>query len=172
MTAFATGSDLIARYDVRTIGDLVNDDGTAANSGTITGGGNAVINAALEDASGEILAALRQAGRYTEADLTGLTGNSLAHLKRITCKIAFWHLWERRASWDDDERADAARSDARRALQDLRQGVTIFDLTAPVGAGTPSVSVPTVLEIRQSNLLVDRVRDGGGMYPRRQYPRT
>lgn len=172
MAALITGSDLIARYDVRTIGDLVNDDGTAASSGTITGGANAVITAALEDASGEFIAALRQGGRYTEDDLTSLTGNSLAHMKRIVCKIAFWHLWERRASWDDDERADAARSDARRALQDLRQGVTVFDLTSQVNAGNPSVSVPTVLEIRQSNLLVDRVREGGGMYPRRQFPRT
>lgn len=171
MTAFASGSDLLARYDLRTIADLINDDGTTATSGAITGGANAVVNAALEDASGEILSALRQAGRYTEANLLAMTGNSLALLKKITCKIAFWNLWERRASWDDD-RGDQARSDARRIINDLKTGNIVFDLADNVTAGNPKVSVPTVYESNNRNTIRSRLSGSNGPYPREQFPRN
>lgn len=168
MAAFASGADLIARYDVRTICDLINDDNTAATSGDITGGVNLVVNAALADASGEVLTALRQAGRYTEAGLLAMTGNSAALLKKVTCKIAFWNLWERRASWDDD-RGDQARADARRVINDLKNGNIVFDIEGDVAAGVPRVSVPTIFESQNRNTLRFRMNP---VYPREQFPRN
>jgi phage gp36-like protein len=168
MTAFASGSDFIARYDYRTIADLINDDGTAATQAAITGGANSVVNAALEDASGEILSALQQAGRYTEAGLLAMTGNQLALLKKITCKIAFWNLWERRASWDDD-RGDQARSDARRIINDLKNGNIVFGIASDIAAGNPRVSVPTIFESQNRNTLRYRCSP---IYPREQFPRS
>ena len=79
--AYASVADLKKRFDVRTLGDLASDDGTQVASANLPADENVL--AALDDASGEIDSAVLVARRYTTSDLTALTGNSLAYLKRL-----------------------------------------------------------------------------------------
>ena len=161
--AYASAADMLKRKDARTIGDLVSDTGVRINSTLLLTDAN--LSAALDDASGEIDAALRVANRYSAANLAGLTGNSLAHLKRICCDIAFGLLWERRPWGDEDQRADAMDR-AKKALDRLRKGEAIFDIAANVEAGLPEAHVPSISSISRLNLLVDRARNG--FYPARR----
>lgn len=166
MAAYATIADLIARYDVRTIGDLVNDDNTQADTSEVLADADGVILAALTDASGEIDASLLRGKRYTRTDLAGLTGNAANHLKRITCKIAFWLLWERRPAWENDS-YEQSKADARRALKELASGEEVFELEAQQNAGNISSDGPSRQQLDLLNLPRDRYNR---FYPDRQLP--
>jgi phage gp36-like protein len=170
MAAYATPADLVARYDARTLGDLAADGGLRVSEASLLTDDN--IQAALDDASGEIEAALLQGQRYTVADLAGLTGNSAKYLARITCQIAFGYLWGRRPwseAWEDPR--NEAMSRAKKALELLRTGENIFDVQAVKDAGVPESTGPTRVEIRNLNSIVDRCRLGrNGYYPVRVTP--
>ena len=161
MAAYASISQLVERFDARTLGDLVSDDGTRVVEGLLSS--NAKLTAALEDASGQIEAALLMGGRYATSDLTGLTGNSAKYLIRLTCEIAFAMLWERRPYADDQRRAKALEK-AEEHLEMLRKGSHIFDVSAVKTAGVPSVSGPTTVELIALNFLRDKTQH---FYPTR-----
>lgn len=167
MAAYASIADMLKRYDVRTIGDLINDDGTKANAAAVAADANGVIAAALETAAGEIDSACFRGKRYTPTDLAGLTGNSLALLKHLNCKIAFWLLWERRPVWDQDQ-YEQAKNAPRGMLDQLKRGESIFEVAAVEEAGNPSVTGPTRADLKNLNLLRDRMHR---FYPDRFLPR-
>lgn len=168
MAAYATPADLITRYDARVVGDLVSDSGIKVNRQDLQD--HAVLLAILLDASGEIDAAILQAKRYTAAQLAALTGNSLNHLKRLTCTIAFGLLWERRPWADEDDSGrEEAQKRARQALESLRKGITIFDVEDAKDAGLPDSYEPPIQRIQSANLIVDQAR--GHYYPHRRRPR-
>jgi len=158
---------MVARYDVRTLGDLVVDDGTRVDSTAILT--STVLAAILEDASGEIEASLMQADRYTADELAALTGNSLALLKRLTCKIAMGLLWERR-QYLDLEKAEEGMEVSRKILERLRKGEIIFDDAAAKDAGLPEATTPSAESIALQQLTVDRARGPNGYYPARRLP--
>jgi len=164
--AYATAADLILRKDSRTLGDLVSDAGTRVSEAGLAS--DTKLAAALDDASGQVDAALLRGGMYQPADLTSLTGNSLAYLKRITCDIAFWLLWERRPAYDDNPRRDAAQERAEEHLDNLRTGKAIFDVPANIEAGKAEITGPSRVAIQDLNLLADRCR--GSFYPMRETP--
>lgn len=166
MAAYATPAQLMQRYDVRVLGDLASDNGVRVDQPGLVSNTN--IQAALDDASGEIEAALLQGERYTTSDLSSLTGNSAKYLVRLTCKIAFGLLWERRPWSDDDDRREQAMDQARKALDQLRKGEHVFDVAAVKDAGLPAQRTPSVTTITNLNLGVDRMR--GHYYPRRHFP--
>jgi phage gp36-like protein len=166
MAAYASIADLVKRYDVRTIGELIKDDGTAANSAAVTADANGIIAAALETASGEVESACLRGKRYTVTDLAGLTGNSQALLKHLTCKIAFWLLWERRPVWDQDQ-YEQAKNAPRGMLDQLKRGESIFEVAAVETAGNPSVTGPTRADLSRLNLIRDRMHR---YYPDRHLP--
>lgn len=169
MAAYATPAQLLQRYDARVVGDLVSDSGIKVNRQDLLD--HPILLALLLDASGEIDAAVLQAKRYTSAQLSALTGNSLNHLIRITCTIAFGLLWERRPwSDEDDSGREEAQKRARKALEDLRKGVTIFDTEDAKDAGLPNSYEPPIQRIRALNLTVDEAR--GHFYPSRRRPRV
>ncbi len=167
MASYAAPSDLLARYDARVIGDLAGDSGARIAVGSIPTNANVLV--ALEDASGDIDAALLKGKRYTAANLVALTGNSLAHLKRMCCQIAIAKLWERRVYMDADEEqgAEQAAKQAREAIRKLQTGEEIFELELVVEAGLPKLSTPSPTRIAQRNLLVDELRGNGYFPPRR-----
>lgn len=156
--AYATASDMTARYDARLIGDLLADDGTRVASGSISG--NANLTAALDDASGEIEAALLMGGRYTTAQLSALTGNSAKHLVRITCDIAMAFLWGRRgaAAGAKAEQRAGAEAIANGHLERLRKGETIFDVDGLVDAANPTIDGPSTATLTNLNLISRRTR--------------
>lgn len=152
---YATPADLLKRFDARTLGDLAADDGKRIVPSALLSDAN--VASALDDASGEIEAALLQGARYSALDLTNLTGNSKQYLARICCEIAFGLLWRRRPWADDQQRLEAIKR-ADEHLERLRKGERVFDIVAVEQAGLPDVTGVTLADLQNLNLLRDRTR--------------
>lgn len=164
MAAFATSADMLKRYDARTLADCCSDNGEPVAVTQLAS--DTKMAAALADASGRILAACLRGGRYSEADLAALTGESLSYLKYVTCLIAMDGLWRRKPYSQDDGRK-AAREDAEEILSLLRKGEEIFAVPATIAASVPDVDTVTAVEVATWNLLPDQCRNGR-FYPRRR----
>jgi len=166
MTAYATPADMIERYDVRPIGDLVADNGVSVDAvGLAT---NTKLLTALADASGEIDSALMAGGRYSVDQLAALTGNSLSYLKRLTCELARIDLLERRMELGNSEEFGKFTKLTYDKLERLRTGENLFNLPESIKASLVSASGPSTLAIEQLNLIRDRV--GNHYYPQRILP--
>lgn len=168
MAAIATAAEMVKRYDVRLLGDLVGDAGVRVGPSELVDDPN--LQQAIDDAWGEILAALLMSQRYSEADLAGLSGESQKYLVRINCQIALGNLQERRGWKEDDTRAAAhvaAANRARKELEDLRTGKKVLNVEAVTAAGLPEIRQPTVSSVRRNNLAVDEARRG--FYLSRRY---
>ncbi|MDE2102952.1 MAG: DUF1320 family protein [Patescibacteria group bacterium] len=165
MTAYAAPSDLLARYDARTIGNLVSDSGSTVSSSSLLTDPN--VAAALASASGLLQAALLQGERYSIEDLTSLTDNSQAYLVQLCCEIAFAKLYERRP-WSDSKQRGEAIQRANDALELLRTGKHIFALQTDEGAGVPNITGATTPQRRELNLICDRATPY--FYPRLVQP--
>jgi phage gp36-like protein len=162
--AYATPSDLIQRYDVRSIGQLVSDDDTMQSGDELLTDPNVL--AALDDASGRIDAACLIGQRYLPTDLANLTGNSAFYLARLACQLAFTYL-RRRRSIDGEELPEY--EEAKEDLERLRTGVLIFgDVQAVVDAGNPVVDpLNAVIQARQG--LLSSIA-GTRWFPSRPFP--
>ena len=157
--AYASSTDLVARFDENTIRDLASDSGHQVTDLTCP-----VVTAALDDASGQIDSALFNGKAYDADDLAALTGNSLALLKRICCELAMCFLMGRRPEkyGEDSIREMYERADG--FLERIRQGERIFDSTAHLGASVTDVDGPTTVKYTDMNLIPDRTRH---FYPHR-----
>lgn len=158
--SYATPAEFNARYDVRVSGDLVDDTGdqqTATELLTDT-----VLQAMLDDASGDIEAALGVGELYTPADLAALTGNAQKHLVRICCDIAWVYLARRRGLLPADEHK-AATDLAEAHLERLRKGQNVFNI-AERDASTIDTTGPTLVDFDNMHLTRDRTRN---YYPHR-----
>ncbi len=153
MAVYATAAQWFERHDVRHIGQLINDDNIEINRLDLLN--DSTVATLLQDASGEMDAALLTAQRYLDTDLSGLTGNALNHRVRICCDIAMSLACDRRTG-HDPEVAQRHRERAEAHLEKLRTGVNIFDLTAQQEASNPTVDGPTSVDYQRQNLLVDR----------------
>ena len=162
--AYATPAQFLERYDERLLGDLVSDDNSQVSPSALLTDSN--LQAALDDASGDIDAALITGQRYTTDDLDGLTGNSQKHLIRITCDIAFVLLLTRRGSMDPETRR-SHMAVAEDHLERLRKGLNIFNLDDQKDAGVVETAGPTRVDLTNLNLMRDRTRN---YYPVRQLP--
>lgn len=154
MSAYATGSDLVARYDADMVRDLATDreDVTSAEIAS-----NARVLVALEDASGEVDVALLAGGRYTVDQLQTLTGNSRSHLKSIVCSLAIVALHSRRPESAEKDFIDQLSERAREAIRALKRGENIFGLDEIVDATAPEATGPTAIQIQNRNALPDRM---------------
>lgn len=152
---------MLQRYDARILGDLVADDGTRVSSGALATDTN--LTTALEDASGQILLACHVGARYTEADLSGLSGNSASYLERLTCDLAFAYLRQRRG-YDVEQFLNVRES--FNILDRLRLGERVFDVANVKNAGNPSAeAIPTNVFSNQNF-----VRDyASRFYPNRRH---
>lgn len=162
--SYATPAQFLERYDARDIGDLCNDDGQQVSRIDLLA--DTKLQAALDDASGAIDAALLAGGRYTAADLVGLTGFSLSFLIRITCDIALANIWGRRPLYRFEERK-ACMDAAEAHLKQLRLGENVFNVAANILAGAPTIDGPTTVQYDALNLVRDRTRN---YYPARHLP--
>lgn len=156
MAAYATGNDLIARYDSRMIGDLCQDDDEPVDVSSIPNHPNVL--AALLDASGEIDTALMVGGQYTPAQLSGLTDNTRNHLIRITCAIAIALLLERRPIEAYQQLAAAYRKVAEGHLTALRRGENVFGVQVNLEAGIIDTATIDVVEVQNLNGVTARMR--------------
>lgn len=155
MAAYATGANLVERYDIDQVGDLATDDRDELDRALVPT--NANVLAALLDASGEIDTALLAGGRYTPAELAALTGNTVNHLIRITCDIAFANLIQRRPDRLNKELADAYRKTASGWLEKLRRGENVFGIQTVIDSGQLDIVTVQAVEIENLNLLPGRM---------------
>lgn len=162
--AYADAADLIARYDSRRIGDYVSDDGTRVDEGDLATDDKVL--AALETASGEVEVALQQGARYSPSELLSLTGNSLEYLKQLVCDIAFCRLYERHGWEDDDGPPEMTFKRSQEALNRLRKGENVFNLTPQVEAGLPSLATPARVQVQRPTLMSEIAR--GSYFPARR----
>lgn len=153
--AYATPKDLIDRYDANDLGDLATDDGSQVSEAALAK--NSKILAALDDASGEVDAALLVGNRYSPVELRDLTGHSRSHLVRIVCDIAAARMMGRRLG-RDIEKVKLVIELAEGHLERLRRGENVFNLQPQKDAGNPSAIGLSVVEYSQSDLIRDRTR--------------
>jgi phage gp36-like protein len=138
--AHATVLDLLARYDLRRIGDLVLDTDQRATEAELTGNGLAgvVVQTALSDASGMINCAILAGERYLLADLRDMAPDSKAYLNRICCDIAYGLLISRRGYGGADLDAMTSRAkESEAALEQFRNGDRVFDIEKNEQASLP-----------------------------------
>lgn len=161
---YATVAQLLERFDSRTIGQLASDSNVDVAGVDLPT--DPRVLAALNDASGDIDSALLVGGMYSTDNLAGLSGNSNYKLIRLTCQLAMLYLYERRPMYDPDT-VKAYRDMSQEALDRLRKGENVFDISANLQAGVPSVDGPTAVEYRELNLVRDRASRA---YPARRLP--
>lgn len=152
--AHAATSDWVLRVDPDILNDLANKSVRQSRDDLLT---NSVLTTCLDDASGEIDASVRRGGRYSETDLSGLTGNSLAHLKRLCCDIATSLLLQRRPGVFP-ELAEAYGKLAREHKASLAKGEDVFDVETAQSDVHPTVLGPTRADDSKMNhLLSDKL---------------
>lgn len=145
--AYATAAQMLERFDARMLGDLVDDTGSQVSSGDLLSDDN--LAAALDDASGEIDAAIRASDRYTETELSSLSQTN-KHLVRLTCVLALRNLVNRRPHMVRlDDKHEKMIERAEQSLEDLRSGKNILDINTHDDAGNPDIDGPTTLELNQ-----------------------
>lgn len=167
LVPYATGDDLIKRYDIDLIGDLCQDTREELDwESEITDLTEHVnVVSALEDATGEIDVALLSGGRYTPEQLAELanpavpqnTTNSKKHLVRVTCAIAMSILVERRLDKVSMETADWLRKTASGFLEALRRGDNVFGIQENLNAGRIDIETVEAVEIENLNLMPGRM---------------
>jgi phage gp36-like protein len=155
MTAYATGDDLVIRYDIDLVGDLSTDERESMDRDEVASSPR--VAAALGDASGEVEVALLAGGRYSVEQLQGLSGNALNHLKQIVCGLAMAALYRRRPESADREFIESITKNARDAIQALRRGENIFGLQEVIDAGIVELTGPSAIDIRNRNDLSVRM---------------
>jgi len=144
MASHATVDDLLKRYDLRRIGDLVNDNDTRASEADLKGNSTAgvVVQTALADASGTINSAILAGKRYKLADLASMSDESKALLRRICCDIAYGLLVARRGYGGADLEAMTSRSKESEAiLEQVRQGDRLFEIEVNQNAALPNQAI-------------------------------
>ncbi len=163
--SYATPAQFLQRYDARVVGDIVSDNADQVGAAELLD--NANLQAALDDASGDIESALLFGERYTPDDLAALTGNSQSLLVRMTCDIAMAFLLRRRPTKNAE--ADAAQLElAEKHLERLRKGDRVFYRGDDVDpAGVVDTTGPTTVQLTSLNLIRDRTQN---YYPARQLP--
>src|ERR1700684_1911091 len=95
--SYSSPSDVCARYDARTLGQLCEDSGTQLSPSQILADKN--IQIALDDATAEVNTAIQQGNRYTADDINNLLIEGTPGynaLQRLCCDIAYTYLVMRR----------------------------------------------------------------------------
>lgn len=177
--SYATPTQMLERFDARVLGDLCADDGTRVSAANLLTDDN--LQAALDDASAAIDAALRASDRYsveqldalaTEAQLANGNANfdikSSRHLVRVTCAIALMYLADRRLyGGGENQSLNRVIEQAKQYVKDLQSGKDIFDIGQAAEYGKPQVSGPTTAQLDNLNLVTRRTRN---YYPTSMQP--
>ncbi len=178
---YCTPSQLLDRYDARTIGQLVHDQNAEVDPATLLL--DPILKTHLASASGKIEAALLQGNRYTIADLETIAAvdpettpndplaNNSAWLIQLTADIAFSTLWRRR-TWDEGDIGITIGEAADAELEKLRNGQMVFNLPAVAAAGVGWIGGASAVDVSRLNMIVDQatINNNLGYYPRRREP--
>lgn len=149
-TSYASASDMLVRYDDRTVRDLCSDTGSRTSSGSIAT--NTRLLAALLGASGLIEAAVTAAATYKPEDLQALTGASLAYLKDLVCALALGRLFLARP--DIEGKLPESYKQAMEELSRLRAGEWAFGLLEQRQAGLMDVQTESASDVENRRGIV------------------
>lgn len=135
-TAYSTPAHLLQRYDLRTVGRLLSDDGaTTLTQAQILA--STVLASFQLEASGRAEAACLRGGRYTAADLLALQTPTMTAggelLAGLVDDLSMWRLWRRRPQKEAQE--PAAVKDAFAMLEELETGAMVFGFQETADAG-------------------------------------
>jgi phage gp36-like protein len=158
---YATGSDLITRYDVRIIGDLVEDDNTRDGSPSAA----AEVTELLATASSMIDSALLTSGRYSASELAELEAAGDRMLKDMACRITMSLLWERRGVGVPSQ-FQASIDRSFDMLDQLRKGSLVPPSDASVLASKVDAGVPDA----ERQTFGERLRVDGVVANMRTFP--
>lgn len=173
-TSYATGAEFLARYDARLIGDLVRDDGQQEDAGSLPIHTNLLT--ALNDAYGQIVAAMVYGNRYTLAQLdpANLSVPSLSFLKRLNCDLALILIKRRRGRFDSEKDA-ALLKETQQQIKDLKTGDLQLLATTDdhAQAATISMAQPELIPVTARNSIRFNTKNYYPQYPyngkRQQY---
>lgn len=140
---YAAISDLTTRYDVRVLGDLVNDDNTRTASGILTG--NAILNTMLDEATARLKASAQASGAYSEDQLDALATALDPLVVGLVCDIALGLLYRRRGRGVPEGHQDVVDA-ATDALDRLRKGEMVFGTAGALSAQVPAGYRPSAAE--------------------------
>ena len=131
-SAYASTTDMVTRYDVRTLGDLLSDTNVRLTSAQVLA--STVLTALLSSAAGDIEAAVVKSRRMLPEDLQALTGNALALLVDLNCRLAMVKTLARRPL-SFEVKANSPEGLALQKLDRLTEGDNIFPTSEAATAG-------------------------------------
>jgi len=155
--AYATADDMRARFDERSLAEIVSDNDTSVALGDLATDTN--MQAALDDATGMVDASLLMGQQYTPTDLASLTGTSLALLVRLTCTQALIFLRQRRGYVADQDSMEREQKWIDDVLQRLKRGANVFNITATLESGVASREIVTPRAVDRAQLMRDRTNN-------------
>jgi len=162
--SYATIAQLTTRYDVRKIGELISDTGSAVVPSDVLS--NSIVQAALDDASARVLQFALIGQRYSEDDLNLLATNNDSALVRITCDLAMAFIVQRRLL---DINTYPQVKEGLADLERLRNGEMMFNVARDVAVGTATTGFPSVVQQSQTNSVTYEAQALFGP-PRVQHP--
>lgn len=158
MAAFATASDMLARFSEQALADLLSDQ-TRIPAGSIATAPRLL--RALDDAAGLIRSAAFAGQRYSETELSALAGAGDTTVVMLNCSLAWMLLMERKSEGGNPIPEFVER--ANRMLDQLRLGFRIFATPAAPAAGLPKIIEISAAERQRIGLWADNT----GFFPPR-----
>jgi phage gp36-like protein len=153
--AYATVDDFVAAFDEQTLRDLASDTGIPVESLSTS----TAVTTALDAGAGRIEAACLVGEMYTDSDLTALTGNPAALLKRLNSEAALLYLIARRPEKYGSDYFKALDERLEKYLTQLRAGDRLFPTDAAVSAGLPEIDGPTAVTYERLNMITSRTKN-------------
>ena len=147
MTVYCSPAEMLSRYDVRLVGDLVQDAGVQ-DPNPVT---NPNLAAMLEDASAAIDAAVYVGDRYTPDQMASLSDQAAAFCRRLCTDLALIYLKRRRGRYDA-EKDKALQEEVDKRMQGLRDGANLLLLEDQTEAPASVIDLvrPRLIGVRRS----------------------
>lgn len=158
---YLTIAEFREHYDLRLLQQLGSDNGTPLSGDPPTDTYGILLNA-IERGSADIESHALRGGRYTLTNLADLVADDDWTLKSLTADMAIAHLFMRRGGTPPpsiENRIEQARKD----LEDMRDGREIFNSGDHIAAGKAKAVILTDAQRARLNMVSDRE-----YFPRRQ----
>lgn len=135
--SYCTPAQLAQRFDVRTLGDWLGDQGLRLDPTAVAA--SPTLNALLQTASGELESRCMRGQRYQPTDLQTLaaqtTTNGAALLADIVAGWCVYLIWRRRVRQYAEVELPVAAQQAAEAMAALQEGETVLPFTEAAEAG-------------------------------------
>jgi hypothetical protein len=155
--SYCSAARFVRFFDVRTLGDLLSDDGTRLTPAQVLASDE--LDEILKCASGKVECAAQVAERYRPADLEALLaddGNMASFLAWVVAGLAVEMVFQRRP--DVDMKVPSQAAEANEILNALAHGERIFGFTETMDAGHMDHEVETPRVVEDRNLPTYQAR--------------